>query len=147
MKKFIKSLPIIGPLCIGIGKLRWKYHCWKVDPHRNLCRILRREKDLFVVQIGSNDGATGDPIFRLLQGNPKWEGLLIEPVPFLFERLKRNYRGNKNIHFDNVAITEKAGRADFFYIDPLAKERIPELPEWFDQLGSFNRSHITAFWG
>jgi FkbM family methyltransferase len=119
----------------------------KIDPAHILERILHGATDLFIVQIGSNDGKTGDPIFSLLQRNPSWKALLVEPVPFLFERLQSNYRYNSNIQFDNVAIAEKAGIRAFYYIDPAAKQHFPNLPHWFDQLGSFDRGHIARhFW-
>ena len=147
MKSTLKSLPVVGPALARVGKLRWKYHCWKVDPERNLHRILRGSKNLFIVQIGSCDGITGDPIFNLLQRNSSWKALLIEPVPHLFERLRINYRNRNNVQFDNVAIGDKTGTGTFYYVDPAAKQQIPDLPCWVDQLGSFERSHITRHLG
>jgi FkbM family methyltransferase len=143
MKKFLKSLPFLGSHSSGIGKLRWRYRCWKVDPTRRLRCILEGREGLFVVQIGSNDGLTGDPIHSLLRENPSWNALLVEPVPFLFERLRQNYSHNKNVRFENVAVTHAAGTTTFHYVDPAAKQRIPDLPEWYDQLGSFDRGHIV----
>jgi FkbM family methyltransferase len=147
MKTFLKSLPLVGPAFKKLGELRWRYRCWKVDPARNLGKILRGCDDLFVVQIGSNDGTTGDPICSLLRKNPSWKALLVEPVPFLFERLRDNYRYNGNVRFDNVAIAKNAGRSNFYYVAAVAKEHIPDLPVWFDQLGSFDRTHITRHFG
>ena len=36
-----------------------------------------------VVQIGSNDGKTGDPLHKLLLKNKKWKGLFVEPIPYV----------------------------------------------------------------
>jgi FkbM family methyltransferase len=119
-----------------------RYQRWKVDPARNLNRILHGEKNIQIVQIGSNDGLTGDPIFLLLQRNPSWKALLVEPVPYLFERLRINYRGNGNVRFDNVAVADNAGTSAFYYVDATAKQHLPDLPSWYDQLGSFDRSNI-----
>jgi FkbM family methyltransferase len=141
MKTFLKSLPIIGPALTRV------YHCWKGDTVGKLGSTLRGRKDLYVVQIGSNDGINGDPIHSLLQFNPSWKALLVEPVPFLFERLRKNYSNNPNIQFANVAITEQAGMATFYYVDPVARDHIPQLPFWFDQLGSFDRGHIVRHFG
>ena len=140
MKVFLKSLPLIGQALT-------KLHHWRIDPARRIRNIFRGRKDLCIVQTGSNDGVTGDPVHLLLQSNPSWKALLVEPVPFLFERLRKNYYGNPNIKFANVAITEKSGIADFYYIDPTAKDYHPELPYWFDQLGSFDRGHIARHFG
>lgn len=139
MKTFLKSLPILGPF---VREIRWRYRFRKVDPTRHLRNILRHQKEVFIIQIGSNDGVTGDPIHSLLRQNPSWRALLIEPVPFLFERLKRNYARSENVQFDNVAVSDTVGTTIFHYVDPKAKQHLPDLPIWFDQLGSFDREHI-----
>lgn len=95
----------------------------------------------FVVQIGSNDGKTGDPIYPLLQKNLTWKALFVEPVPYVFEQLKNNYPDNARFRFENVAINN-GERLTFHWVDPKARESLPELPYWFDQLGSFDKQHI-----
>jgi FkbM family methyltransferase len=141
MRTFLKSLPFIGPSLTRV-------YNWKTgDAGRQLQRILRDQKDLYIVQIGSNDGITGDPIHALLQSHPSWKALLVEPVPFLFERLCKNYSDIPNIRFANVAIAEEAGITTFYFVDPVAKDYVPGLPCWFEQLGSFDRGHITRHLG
>jgi hypothetical protein len=108
IKNFIKSLPLLGPSIIRV--LYW----WKIDPARKLRRILHGRKNLYVVQIGSNDGITGDPVHSLLRSNPSWRALLVEPVPFLFDRLCKKYSDSPNIQFANIAIVEKIGSATFY---------------------------------
>lgn len=95
----------------------------------------------FVCQIGSNDGKTGDPLFSLLNKNKKWKALFVEPVPYLFKKLKENYSDTERFIFENVAINE-GDKVNFYWIDPVAKDKLKDLPSWFDQLGSFNRQHI-----
>jgi FkbM family methyltransferase len=101
------------------------------------------------VQVGSNDGAQGDPIHRLIRrhrgwfGLGGWQGIFIEPVPYLYARLKANYGSARRFVFENVAIGEQAGTARFYYVSDRAKEGLgEELPYWYDQLGSFDRGHI-----
>lgn len=129
------------------GKWRWQFHVWKVDPSRRLQKFLRNQKNLFVLQIGSNDGMNGDPVFAALKLQPSWKALLVEPVPYLFERLKQNYAGNSRVQFANVAIAEEAMTCTFYYVEASAKLHMPDLPTWFDQLGSFDRNHITKHLG
>ena len=94
-----------------------------------------------LVQIGSNDGKTGDPLHALLQKNKKWKALLVEPVPYAFERLKTNYSDRSRFICENVAINQ--GEAlDFYWVDSIAKKHLQDLPYWFDQLGSFDKEHI-----
>ena len=94
-----------------------------------------------IVQIGSNDGKTGDPIYPLLQKNKNWKAVFVEPVPYVFEQLKKNYPDNSRFRFENVAINN-GERLTFYWVDSAAKKSFPDLPFWFDQLGSFDRQHI-----
>lgn len=97
-----------------------------------------------VLQIGSNDGKTRDPIFRIMKDKSHWKGFFVEPVPYLFERLKENYLKLENpqrFQFSNQAVNHGL-EEDFYYVDKHAKYVIPNLPEWYDQIGSFNKDHI-----
>lgn len=98
--------------------------------------------DTFMVQIGSNDGKTGDPLYPLLQKHQNWKALFVEPVPYSFEKLKNNYPDTNRFQFENVAINEGKSMV-FYWVDSKAKESLPDLPYWFDQLGSFDKTHIT----
>lgn len=51
------------------------------------------------------------------------------------------------MRFANVAIAERPGTGTFYYLDPLAKQYLPDLPSQFDQLGSFDPGHITRHFG
>ena len=54
-----------------------------------------RDPEFFFVQIGANDGrslggtpgVTDDPIFEYVH-TYRWSGLLVEPIPYLFDRLR-----------------------------------------------------------
>jgi FkbM family methyltransferase len=144
MKKFLKSIPFLQP---AVWKVRERYRQWKNDINRRIQGILGSHKDVFVVQIGSNDGATGDPIHWLLTHHRSWQALLVEPVPFLFERLKKNYPDASRFKFENVAIGRNVGASNFYYVAAETKASLPDLPVWYEQLGSFNREHITRHLG
>lgn len=103
-------------------------------------RVLGKQA-AFLVQIGSNDGKTGDPLFPLLQKNKQWKALFVEPVPYLFQRLKKNYPDTSRFQFENVAINDGQS-LEFHWVDPIIKEKEKDLPFWFDQIGSFNKQHI-----
>ncbi|ROH92027.1 FkbM family methyltransferase [Stagnimonas aquatica] len=105
---------------------------------------LRNLDRVHFVQVGSNDGTQGDPLHRLLRRDRRWRGLFIEPVGFLFERLRQNYAGDARFDFANVAIAAEPGSAAFYYVSEQAKAALGErLPYWYDQLGSFDRQHIV----
>lgn len=121
-------LGLVGPPTLE-AQLRW---------------TLAGRNQVHFVQVGSNDGAQGDPIHRLARRNPRWSGIFIEPVGFLFERLRANYAGEARFVFENVAIAAERGSAPFYYVSERAKAALGDrLPYWYDQLGSFNRNHIV----
>jgi FkbM family methyltransferase len=67
------------------------------------------------IQVGASDGLRQDVLRRfILKG--KWKGVLIEPLPPLFELLKANYAiaSQCELSFENCVISEKAGLVDFW---------------------------------
>lgn len=89
------------------------------------------------MQIGSNDGVTHDTIHRYVRWG-RWRGVVVEPSPAPFSRLARNYRSNQRVIAINAAVAERAGTADFFYVEPRKGD-----PWWTDQIGSFSREHVA----
>ncbi len=61
-------------------------------------------KPFYFVQIGAHDGKHLDPIYRHASTRG-WTGLLIEPQPDIFERLKANYQAAADRFGDGHAIT------------------------------------------
>jgi len=109
-----------------------------------IIRILKYEPSVFFVQVGSNDGLQGDPIHEFIMQNKSWSGIFIEPVRFLFERLRQNYQNADRFIFENVAISTEIGKRNFYYVSEKAKSELGSaLPYWHDQLGSFDRNHIA----
>jgi FkbM family methyltransferase len=90
------------------------------------------------VQVGSNDGKTFDPLFQTVMAH-EVRGLLIEPVPDLFDRLRATYAGKAGLSFVNGAVAETEGTREFHWVPPA-----PGDPEWVDQLGSFSRDLILS---
>ncbi|MDQ6814014.1 MAG: FkbM family methyltransferase [Bacteroidota bacterium] len=97
---------------------------------------------IFFIQVGANDGISGDPIHKYVQ-KYNWRGVLIEPIPFLFKKLQQNYINKKeNLTFLNCAVSAEDIRAKIIYvIDEKYKE---EVPEWYFQLGSFNKNVLLS---
>lgn len=96
----------------------------------------------FFVKIGASDGITDDPCSDILLANTNWRGLLIEPVPYCFDRLRVNFQDSRRFCLEQIAIGAATGEDTFYYVDAKAIQSIPSLPPWFDQLGSFDRNHI-----
>jgi hypothetical protein len=63
-------------------------------------------QNFFFIQIGAYDGRKGDPIYELVRVN-RCSGILVEPQPDIFERLKQNYAGFSGLAFEQAAIVEE----------------------------------------
>lgn len=70
--------------------------------------------DVYFVEIGANDGRSGDPILPNA-GSLGWSGLLVEPQPEAFARLGKTYEGNPNVHLVNAAIGERNERRILYF--------------------------------
>jgi FkbM family methyltransferase len=90
-----------------------------------------------ILQIGANDGLMDDPIHEVVV-ELKLPALLVEPLPDMFEQLKRNYEGHPDIRFENCAIGGRGGIADLYRV----KGDATHLPFWARGLASFNEAVI-----
>lgn len=112
------------------------------DTQRPLERMLRSYADSHpeatFVQVGAHDGTKMDPL-RPIVLSSGWRGVLVEPVPYVFARLKERYGGNPRLRLEQVAIAEDPGYADFFYV-PEARG----LWHSYDALGSFRRDVVVS---
>ena len=66
--------------------------------------------------------------------------LLVEPVPHNVEAINNNLKNFKDIFIEQVAISDKKEKKDFFFVK---RSSIPKLKKhWSSGIGSFNKSHI-----
>ena len=115
----------------------------QVIPSEVIARKFHGRSSVFFVQVGANDGVNGDPLHDLIKSNPEWRGIFVEPVRYAFDRLRSNYDGEARFVFENTAIADYNGEADFFFVTEEAKCALEGLPNWYDQLGSFDRNHLV----
>lgn len=99
-----------------------------------------------IVQIGSNDGKADDPLHELIKKNPQWEAHFIEPVAYIFERLKANYGQDNRFHFHQIAINDGSTQV-FYAVAPRAAVELTDLPKYYNKLGSFYRNNIVKHLG
>lgn len=79
--------------------------------------MARRGDALSFVQVGANDGKFGDPLrsYVLTRG---WKGVLVEPQPDVFQKLKANYAEcTDRLAFENLAISDQGSLT--LYLPPL----------------------------
>ena len=115
MKTFIKCQIIKFLALFGYELMRVRK--WKEAGTYNILPLIvehvisqKKTKDFIFVQIGSNDGVSGDPIYPLLKKHPEWTGLFVEPNPDVFKKLTSLYPEKHNLSFANVAITDYDGK-------------------------------------
>lgn len=113
------------------------------DVQAQLAR-LNEEASVRFVQIGSNDGKTGDPLYAWISASDHWTGVLVEPLDALIERLKCNYAmRHSGLTVEPVLISHTPGTKTLYTIDTSALERLPKLPAWYDHLASFDPGHLV----
>jgi FkbM family methyltransferase len=107
-----------------------------------LAHLMLSKPDPFFIQIGANDGKTHDPLYKFVT-EFGWSGILLEPLPDVFERLQANYRDRPNLKLLNAAIAEDDGSRVFYTVRPG-----PDTHHLAHQYSSFRRDVIekqTAF--
>ena len=66
--------------------------------------------------------------------------LLVEPVPYNYNRLKEDFKNNKNIQICTNAVFSENKIRKFYYVN---ENSIPKLGKhWASGIGSFNKNHI-----
>ena len=112
---------------------------WGTRTDRDLLFALaRRQKDVFFIEIGANDGVSGDPLHHFIK-RYRWRGIALEPVPDIFEKLQFAYRNDKNVIPLCAALSDKDGKMTFHRVKPG-----PNVPIFCNGLGSFSRDVILS---
>ena len=69
--------------------------------------------DAVFIQIGANDGFTGDPLNHLItRPETRWRGVLVEPVAHLFAKLSERYGHDPALRLERAAIGERDGTTE-----------------------------------
>jgi len=142
IKKLIKTIliPFLGP--ISLLRLMELFGQKSTHGFPNINKELwfklfsKSKKNIRFVQIGANDGVKNDPIHAYIR-QQGWQGVLVEPIPAIFEELKQNYEGVPNLIFEMVGIADTDGSLDFYHLAPEFDD-----PNWLQQIGTFDRKAI-----
>jgi FkbM family methyltransferase len=87
------------------------------------------------LQVGAMDGVKFDPLHKRIRAQG-WRGVLFEPLPDMFENLRRNYAGCEGLTLVQAAIDAEEGERHMFRI-PQALVASGTLPEWALGISSF----------
>jgi FkbM family methyltransferase len=99
--------------------------------------------EAFFIEIGANDGEGYDHL-RPLIIEREWRGIMVEPVPYVFERLRDNYGSLARIALENAAIADRDGTLPFYHLAEASHPEREQLPDWYDAIGSLSRETVVA---
>lgn len=106
----------------------------RAEANRLLALFAEHFPKAVVLQIGANDGVAGDPLAELFL-KTDWTGLLVEPVPDLYEALVARSRERPGVQVARVAVSDRDGEAPLYRL-----RAVPgKTPEWFQQLATLDR--------
>lgn len=83
-----------------------------------------KNPEIRFLQVGANDGIRADPIRNIVLER-QLRGVLVEPLPDMFQSLVANYAGQPNLVFENVAIGEAEGQQTIYRLP--ASADVPDL--------------------
>lgn len=113
-------------------------------------RLLRAFADAYpepyFIEIGSNDGEQHDHLRPFIRSR-RWAGIMVEPVPYVFERLRRNYGNLERIVLENAAIADHDGVVLFHHLAEAKPDERDFLPRWYDGIGSLSREAVVGHAG
>lgn len=114
IRKYLKSLfeKLYGKYerqWIGNDMKHWLFPSFEMIMNE----MLSKKEKLIFVEIGANDGVNSDKLHPYIASGAI-KGILVEPQPDVFERLKANYKETSGLHFENVAIASKPATLPFY---------------------------------
>jgi FkbM family methyltransferase len=95
------------------------------------------------VEIGAHDGAWSDQLRSSIL-NREWTGVMVEPVPYLFDRLRDNYESLDRVAVENAAISDTEGLQPFYRLEKVDDPRREGLPSWYDAIGSLSMENLLS---
>jgi FkbM family methyltransferase len=133
-----------------VNALRRRIAAWRLRRvHRRLAgpRLIAAFAEAYptasFVEVGANDGEQHDHLRpHILRCD--WTGVMVEPVPYVFERLLRNYDGVAGMTLVNAALADRDGTLPFFHLRDATPAERAALPDWYDGVGSLSRAAVLS---
>jgi FkbM family methyltransferase len=118
-----------------------KKHGYRIEKVSRFTFILedaiKAKRNFKFVQVGANDGVRFDSLYFFVTQN-RCPGLVIEPLPDMFERLRMNYADYPEIIPVNVAVHPTQSSATIYRVDP---KKVGNLPDFVAGIASFLPDH------
>ena len=96
------------------------------------------------IEIGANDGVAEDHLAPFIRRH-RWKGVMVEPVPHVFERLRENYDDLGGVALENAAIASHDGTVPFHILAPTAETGKAGL-DGGDLFGSLRPDSVEGIW-
>lgn len=107
---------------------------------RRLAQVKRSGGEFFFLQIGANDGFSHDPINAFVSAN-HLAGIVVEPLPDVFERLCHTYRRHPQIRKLNMAVHEELAQVTLYRPDPARSSSKSGIASLSRERHEFTHSH------
>jgi hypothetical protein len=111
-----------------------------------LLAYIRDKSSLNCIQVGANDGKTGDPLFVFFKENKKKiNAIFFEPQISPFKKLIKNYKGCKNFYFINKVVGPE-GKYPFYSLNYRFKKDFSRLTKSYypSGLSSFHINNLIS---
>jgi FkbM family methyltransferase len=141
VKNYIKTKPRLYDLLNSFRPIKSDVERW-LD---NFSKV--NNKKINFIQIGASDGLRWDPIRRFVIRDG-WSGILVEPLPHVFNMLKNNYAYIKSqrLIFVNAAVSWKDDEwvHIWSYSDEFCNSLSLEDRLFYLRRSSFDKKHVEA---
>lgn len=147
MIEYVKNAVQRSLHSVGFQIVRWPRYMTEelFDPLPALVQLLlTAEQPMFFVQVGANDGERADSLRHIVLKH-HLPGLLIEPLPDMYERLQENYASEPQVKFANAAVAWVEGSVSLFRFSSDAP-----VGDSAHGMASFNQTRIRKLarnWG
>ncbi|MEW9305866.1 FkbM family methyltransferase [Labrys neptuniae] len=117
---------------------------WRFEIFDTLSKhVAQKGKKVKFIHVGANVGnSSDDPVFGYVV-NHGWQGALVEPVPYLFEKLKKNYEPYSDLSFFQLCCSTQQGTLPFYMLEEASASDSPLGPF----LSSFEKEVILKHSG
>lgn len=135
------SVPGTASISSALQSLRARRIWRKLAGPKLLDAFADRYPEAFFIEVGSNDGEHFDHLRGLIRDRA-WRGIMVEPVPYVFERLRANYGNLDRVELENAAIADRDGEMTLYHLREAGAGERERLPSWYDAIGSFSREAV-----
>lgn len=142
LRNFIIRILNLAPIYIisRVCHFNWFRKRYKIDFEKTFDIYFPPNRGFKFIQVGGNDGLSFDSLFEKIVERVS-NGIILEPSPKYFEKLKINYSKYPNIILLNKAIHPIELKVTLYEANNTG---LAKLPDWGQGIGSFNFDHLKS---